>query len=103
MVTRKIQITGIIASSGRYNRIQFEVFDKEGKAVEVVYPCGRRETDCDSLAVDSGVFTLAQAIFFATTTAADRVASAQLYLNNQCCCCTKLHVEGIYSLAPISE
>lgn len=103
MVTKTIQITGIIATSGRYNRIQFEIVNDDGTTTPVVYPSGRRDNDSDSLAVDSSVYSLAQAIYFSGATAKDRKATATLYLDSRCCCCcTKLHVEGIYTLGPVS-
>lgn len=101
MITKKIQITGLIASARRYNRLQFEIVEDSGDTTAVVYPRSRNGDEDDSLAVEDGIFSLATSIFYSTTTATDRVAMAKLYTNPQCCCCTKVHVEGILSLTPV--
>jgi len=103
MITRQIQITNVIATAGRYNRIQFNVLEDDGKSgkktVTVLYPQGRRGEDDDSLAVDSSVFQMASTIYYATTDASKRVATAQLHVDNRCgCSCDKVAVDGIYSL-----
>ncbi|MEX1364847.1 MAG: hypothetical protein AB1Z98_17095 [Nannocystaceae bacterium] len=97
MKTATIEITGVIATSGRYNRIQFDVLDSKGNKLTVIYPQSRRGEDDDSLAVDASVFQVAMMIFATDS----KQGVAQLYVNRACCCCsdTKIAVEGIYSLA----
>ena len=97
---QKIKITGIIATASRYNRIQFELVGDDGKLSPIVYPASRGGDDEDSLAVESSVFQLAQAIYLAST---ERFAMAQLYLDNRCCPCSgRVVVEGVSKLSPAS-
>lgn len=102
----QIKITSVIATSGRYNRIKLEVLDDGGsggtKWIPVRYPQGRRGEDDESLAVENSVFELAMSIYYSTTKPDERVAMAQLYVDNRCCCgCSKVPVDGIYSLEPL--
>lgn len=99
MTTKRIKITGLVASARRYNRIRFEIVESDGKTTPVVYP--RSRDGDDALAVENGIFMVAQAIYFSVTDPAKRLADAELYVNNQCCCCTKAHVEGVLSLSPV--
>lgn len=107
MQTKQIKITSVIATSGRYNRIQLDVLEDDGnggtKWIPVRYPQGRRGEDDDSLAVESSVFAMATSIYYSTTDPDKRVGRAQLYVDNRCCCgCSKLPVDGIYSLEPLA-
>lgn len=101
MLNKKIKITGLIASARRYNRLTFEIVNDDGTTTQVVYPRSRNGGDEESLAVEEGIFSLAQSIYYSAASADARIAQAQLYVNNQCCCCTKVHVEGIMTLAPV--
>ncbi|MCA9656591.1 MAG: hypothetical protein KC501_42195 [Myxococcales bacterium] len=100
MSTKTIRITGITAQARGYNRLTFEIIDDKGNVVPVVFP--RDRNGDDSLQVEKSIFSVAQAIYFSTTKPEERVATAELYVNNQCCCCTKVHVEGISSLSPVA-
>ena len=99
MTTKKIKITGLVASARRYNRLRFEIVEDDGSTTQVVYP--RTRDGDDSLAVENGIFTVAQAIYFSASSPDQRLAMAELYVNNQCCCCTKTHVEGVLALSPV--
>jgi hypothetical protein len=102
MLNTKIKITGLVASSGRFNRLTFEIVNDDGTTSQVVYPRSRANNDGDpSLAVEDGIFALAQAIYYSAASPDARLAQARLYVSNQCCCCTKVHVEGIMTLSPV--
>lgn len=101
MTTKKIRITGLVASARRYNRLRFEIVEDDKSTTQVVYP--RTRDGDDSLAVENGIFEVAQAIYFTAASPDQRLAMADLYLNNQCCCCTKAHVEGILTLSPVPD
>lgn len=90
-----IEITHLIASARRFNRIRFDVLQADGSRLEVVYPRNRNGEDDNSLAVEDSVFSLAQWLF----TSGNRRAVAELYLGKEQPP-GKIAVEGIRTLQP---